>query len=89
MGDEKRRCWIEKLVYFLSKGLHVTEADWQIGPSKIFLRRELSEKLERLARLRVHAAARTFMVARIFDIRLLENLRVALTSKVSSLECGS
>lgn len=50
---------IEQLVRVLSKRLHVTDADWQIGHSKIFLRRELSDKLERLARLRVHAAAVT------------------------------
>jgi myosin heavy subunit len=50
---------IAQLVKVLSKRLHVTNADWQIGHSKIFLRRELAEKLERLARLRVHVAART------------------------------
>jgi myosin heavy subunit len=50
---------IERLVSVLSKRLNVTDADWQIGHSKIFLRRELSEKLERLAKLRVHRAART------------------------------
>lgn len=55
-GDESG---IEQLVRVLSKRLHVTDADWQIGHSKIFLRRELSDKLERLARLRVHAAAVT------------------------------
>ena len=31
----------------------------QIGHSKIFLRRELADKLERLVKLRVHCAART------------------------------
>eukprot|EP00977_Amphora_coffeiformis_P007254 scaffold1573_cov173-Amphora_coffeaeformis.AAC.11 len=41
---------IEQLVRVLSKRLHVTDADWQIGHSKIFLRRELSDKLEKLAR---------------------------------------
>lgn len=56
MGDESG---IEQLVSVLSKRLNVTDADWQIGHSKIFLRRELSDKLERLAKLRVHAAART------------------------------
>ncbi|CAB9513362.1 Unconventional myosin [Seminavis robusta] len=50
---------IEHLVKVLSKRLSVTDADWQIGHSKIFLRRELSEKLERLATLRVHRAVRT------------------------------
>ena len=50
---------IEQLVSVLSKRLNVTDADWQIGHSKIFLRRELSDKLERLAKLRVHRAART------------------------------
>lgn len=50
---------IVQLVQVLSKRLHVDDSDWQIGHSKIFLRRELSDKLERFARLRVHAAART------------------------------
>ena len=50
---------IEHLVKVLSKRLTVTDADWQIGHSKIFLRRELSDKLERLATLRVHIAVRT------------------------------
>jgi myosin heavy subunit len=50
---------IEQLVRVMSKRLNVTDADWQIGHSRIFLRRGLSEKLERLAKLRVHAAART------------------------------
>jgi myosin heavy subunit len=50
---------IEQLVRVLSDRLNVTDADWQIGHSKIFLRRELSDKLEKLARLRVHAAAVT------------------------------
>lgn len=56
---ESDRAGIEKLVSVLSKRLSVNEADWQIGHSKIFLRRELSEKLERLAKVRVYAAART------------------------------
>jgi Myosin head (motor domain) len=50
---------IEQLVTILSTRLNVTDADWQIGHTKIFLRRELSDKLERLARLRVHRAVRT------------------------------
>jgi myosin heavy subunit/signal-transduction protein with cAMP-binding, CBS, and nucleotidyltransferase domain len=50
---------IEQLVRVLSKRLNVTDADWQIGHSKIFLRRELATKLERLARLRVHTAGWT------------------------------
>jgi len=49
---------IETLVQVLSKRLSVSDVDWQIGHSKVFLRRELSDKLERLAKLRVHAAAR-------------------------------
>ena len=50
---------IEQLVRILSKILHVSEVDWQIGHSKIFLRHELSDKLERLAKLRVNAAGKT------------------------------
>lgn len=55
LGEE---AGIEQLVKVLSKRLSVTDADWQIGHSKIFLRRELAAKLERLAALKVHAAAR-------------------------------
>ena len=50
---------IVQLVTILSQRLGVSDADWQLGHSKIFLRRELSDKLERLAKLRVHRAART------------------------------
>lgn len=50
---------IVQLVKVLSKRLGVSNADWQVGHSKIFLRRDLSDKLERLAKLRVHCAART------------------------------
>jgi hypothetical protein len=50
---------IVHLVRILSERLGVSDVDWQVGHSKIFLRRELSEKLERLARLRVQSAART------------------------------
>jgi myosin heavy subunit len=56
--DLEEDAGIEHLVKVLSKRLSVTDADWQMGHSKIFLRRELSEKLERLAKLRVYAAAR-------------------------------
>lgn len=49
---------IVQLVSALSIRLNVTHADWQIGHSKIFLRHELAEKLERLAKLRVQVAAR-------------------------------
>ncbi|VEU34314.1 unnamed protein product [Pseudo-nitzschia multistriata] len=57
--DLKEDIGIDQLVNVLSKRLNVTDADWQIGHTKIFLRRELSDKLERLAKLRVHRAART------------------------------
>lgn len=50
---------ISHLVKVLSERLSITDADWQIGHTKIFLRRELANKLELLALLRVHAAART------------------------------
>lgn len=50
---------IVHLVKHLSERLGVSDADWQVGHSKIFLRRELSEKLERLVKLRVYCAART------------------------------
>lgn len=55
-GTEDRMVF---LVRIISERLGVSDVDWQIGHSKIFLRRELSEKLERLARLRVQSAART------------------------------
>lgn len=57
--DDDGSAGIENLVRVLSKRLKVGDADWQIGHSKIFLRKELSDKLEALARLRVRAACRT------------------------------
>ena len=49
---------IETLVKSLSLTLSVTESDWQIGHSKVFLRRNLALKLERLAHLKVSSSAR-------------------------------
>lgn len=59
LEEESEDTGIANLVKVLSKRLGVNDADWQIGHSKIFLRRELADKLERLAKLRVHVAART------------------------------
>ena len=50
---------IVQLVKVLSEILCVTDADWQIGHSKIFVKRGLADKLERLAKLRVHVSSRT------------------------------
>ena len=50
---------ITHFVSILSKRLKVTDADWQIGHSKIFLRQELASKLDKLVSLRVRSAART------------------------------
>ena len=49
---------IQHLVKVLSNRLQLTDAEWQIGHTKIFLKRDLAKKLELLARLRVCAAAR-------------------------------
>jgi myosin heavy subunit len=49
---------IEHLVQVLSKRLSIGDVDWQIGHSKIFLRRELASKLDALTSLRVRCAAR-------------------------------
>lgn len=59
LNMEDHQVGIVQLVKVLSKSLCVTDADWQIGHSKIFVRRVLADKLERLAKLRVHAASRT------------------------------
>jgi myosin-5 len=56
--DAKNGKGIEHLVEVLSKRLSLSEAEWQIGHSKIFLRSELASKLEVLAKLRRLAAAR-------------------------------
>ncbi len=56
--DLKEGEGIAHLVTVLSKRLKVTDADWQIGHSKIFLRQELASKLDKLVSLRVHCAAR-------------------------------
>jgi myosin heavy subunit len=56
--DSKNGEGIAHLVKVLSKRLSLTEAEWQIGHSKIFLRTELASKLEVLAKLRRLTAAR-------------------------------
>jgi myosin-7 len=49
---------IGHMVKVLSKRWNLTDEEWQIGHSKIFLKRDLASKLETLASLRVRAAAR-------------------------------
>ncbi|GMH49894.1 hypothetical protein TrRE_jg10852, partial [Triparma retinervis] len=49
---------VESLVQSLSKMLKVTDADWQVGHSKVFLRHQLAEKLEALTKLRQSSSAR-------------------------------
>jgi myosin heavy subunit len=49
---------IGHLVKVLSKRWNLTDEEWQIGHSKIFLKRELASKLEALVSLRVRRAAR-------------------------------
>ena len=59
LNSKDRDEGIEFLVKDLSQRLNVTDADWQIGHTKIFLRRELADKLADLAQLHVKSAART------------------------------
>lgn len=59
LNHDGKTTGIDQLVRALSRRLNVTDSDWQVGHSKIFLRRELADKLERLAKLRVQSAART------------------------------
>jgi myosin heavy subunit len=69
---------IAHLVTILSKRLRVTDADWQIGHSKIFLRQELASKLNKLVSLRVHSAARILgRFGRIIAQRRASNLLIA------------
>jgi myosin heavy subunit len=49
---------IGHLVKVLSKRLSLTDAEWQIGHTKIFLKTELASKLDLLSKLRSQAAAR-------------------------------
>ena len=49
---------IRHLVNILSRRLKLTDAEWQIGHTKIFVKRDLASKLEVLAHLRVRAASR-------------------------------
>ncbi|KAL7538744.1 hypothetical protein ACHAXR_012350 [Thalassiosira sp. AJA248-18] len=56
--EAKKGDGISHLVKVLSKRLKLTDAEWQIGHTKIFLKRDLASKLETLAHLRVRAAAR-------------------------------
>ena len=48
---------IGHLVKVLSKRWNLTDEEWQIGHSKIFLKRDLASKLETLVSLRVRSAA--------------------------------
>lgn len=71
---------IAHFVTVLSKRLKVTDADWQIGHSKIFLRQELASKLDKLVSLRVHSAARTVgRFGRLVAQRRASNVLVAWT----------
>jgi myosin heavy subunit len=51
MEDTKNGKCIDHLAQVLSKRLSLSEAEWQIGHSKISLRSELASKLEVLAKL--------------------------------------
>jgi hypothetical protein len=57
MEDTKNGKGIKHLAQVLSKRLSLSEAEWQIGHSKIFLRLELASKLEVLAKLQQFATA--------------------------------
>lgn len=56
--EAKKGEGIRHLVKILSKRLNLTDAEWQIGHTKIFVKRDLASKLEVLAHLRVRAASR-------------------------------
>ena len=56
--ESKKGDGISHLVKVLSKRLNLTDAEWQIGHTKIFLKRDLAGKLELLAHLRYRAAGR-------------------------------
>ena len=56
--EAKKGEGITHLVKMLSKRLSLTDAEWQIGHTKIFLKTTLANKLEILAGLRVRTAAR-------------------------------
>ena len=56
--EAKKGDGISHLVKVLSKRLNLTDAEWQIGHSKIFLKRDLASKLELLVHLRIRVAAR-------------------------------
>jgi hypothetical protein len=58
MEDAKNGKGTQHLVQVLSKRLSLSEAEWQIGRSKNFLRSELARKLEVLTKLQRLAAAR-------------------------------
>eukprot|EP00945_MAST-04E_sp_MAST-4E-sp1_P008387 g8387.t1 len=49
---------VKELMAKLAEFFHCTKHEWQLGNTKVFLKRELSEKLERLSRLRLKLAAR-------------------------------
>ncbi|CAM9852718.1 unnamed protein product, partial [Ectocarpus fasciculatus] len=49
---------LSDLVKVLSKSLSVSNESWQVGATKIFLKRRMSDKLERLLLLRITSSAR-------------------------------
>jgi myosin heavy subunit len=58
LNSQDRSKGIAFLVKGLSMRLGVSNADWQIGHTKIFLQKELADKLASLSILRVKAASR-------------------------------
>ena len=51
-----------ELVEHLSDSLHLGDEQWQVGISKVFMKKGLSEKLQGLVKARVCAAIRTAQV---------------------------
>ena len=53
------------MIKILSKILKITDSDWQMGHSKIYLRRDLATKLDRIVLLRVYCAvqSKNFQIA--------------------------
>jgi myosin heavy subunit len=62
-GDDSLRAAVQSLVGALSEQLQLDSTEWQVGTSKVFLRRALTEKLDGLVRARVQAGGRVLQRA--------------------------
>jgi hypothetical protein len=69
-----------ELVKRLSRSLQLDDKQWQVGSSKVFMKKGLSEKLQGLVKTRVRAAIRTAQVSVAVPCVLLTPLNLSCHS---------